>query len=214
MQGYLTYRVQHAWQMLNWHGPRQYLGRLAQRWGQGLYKRHDSIVFRRDLRAPVQLLPAKVALTVEAYTEPRREEVFRFLDHHMRRDLAERHLADGWTPMLGFYEGELVALSWFTLSPLYLDSVELYLDYGGRSGYIEGTYTDDRMRGLGVAPAVRSHICAYLRELGCDQVFVAVGEDNTSSQAVARKCGFSPFESICLRRLLGWRRYQRHRLQP
>jgi GNAT superfamily N-acetyltransferase len=195
------------------HGLFRYLNRLATNvWRYLIYKRHRSTVFRRDLAGPVELIQAKVPLDVVPYTGEHRTELYEFLAQFQPPEHIDGCFRSGWMPMLGYYQGRLVGLSWLSLSPIYLDSVELTLDYGERSGYIEYTRTDSAMKGLGIAPAIRSWICHYLREAGCKQAFVSVGNDNLASQAVAKKCGFAAYESIVLTRILGIRRHERQRI--
>lgn len=209
---YLDDRLQNTWRAVRRYGLGGYLARLAGSVRHRLACRQVSTIFRRDLAGDVKVLDAKVPLEVKVYTPDRREEVVDFLSRYLRKDIIDRHLdVEGWTPMLGYHEGRLVALSWFSEKPLYVESIDLTMDYGAGVGYIEHTQTDDSMQGKGIAPAIRSRICHHLKERGRTAVYVAAGDDNPASQAVARKCGFVPHESVEYRRLL-W--YRRHRRRP
>lgn len=210
--GYLVSRLNNTRKALRRHGLAAYLSRLTGAMYHSLVGRHVSTVFRRDLTGEVRVLDAKVPLDVRVYTPDRRQEVIAFLSAYLRQDIIERHLdVEGWTPMLGYHEGRLVALSWFSDKPLYVESIDLTLDYGPGCGYIEHTQTDDSMWGKGIAPAIRSRICDHLKQIGLKEVYVSAGDDNPASQAVARKCGFVPHESVEYTRLL-W--YRRHRRRP
>ncbi|MGH8531134.1 MAG: GNAT family N-acetyltransferase [Gammaproteobacteria bacterium] len=208
----LSSRVRNASAALRRYGPRRYSLRLAQRGSKMVYMRHAATVFRCDLAAPVKALAAKVPLQIEALSRDEHDVLYDFLSEHVRKDIIDWRLGEGWMPMVGFYQDKPIGMSWYSTQPPYLAGLGLYLNYGGGSGYIEGTITDERLRGMGVAPAIRSQICARLRELGCKQVFVCAGDDNEASHAVARRCGFEPYEAITLTRFLGLRRYERHLL--
>lgn len=195
------------------HGLPVYLARLARRaWQSLVFKRHESTVFCRELAGAVELLEAKIPVEVVPFTAERRAELYAFLGRYERPEQIDDHFRAGWMPMLGYHQGRVIAVSWCSLRPIYLDTVELTLDYGARSGYIERTRTDDAMKGQGVAPAIRTRICQYLRDAGCNRVFVSAGDDNVASQTVARKAGFVPYESILLTRVLGFRRHERKRI--
>ena len=208
----IALRFDNAWAALRRHGPVNYSRRLLFYFGRFAYKRHRAIVFRRDLTEPVDILDASAPLEFEFYSGNRNGDLHAFLDHHLRIDVVEARLRDGWTPVLAYYRGTVVSVSWFNTSPIYLDTLECNLDYGPGAGYIEGSITSEDMRGTGIAPAIRSRICRHLRGLGCKIVYVSAGEDNKASHAVARKCGFTPFETIEVTRVLWHRRYRRRRL--
>ncbi len=194
---------------LNRHGLRNYGRRLLHHFSGYVYREFTAIVFRRDLSQAVNLLKAKVPVHIECYTPAKNRELHEFLDPHIRPDVTEHRLRQGWVPVLGYWGGKLISLSWFSLNPVYLDSIECNLDYGSGAGYIEGSRTSDRAQGLGIAPAIRSLICQFLREKGCREVYVSTGDDNKASQAVARKCGFVAHEIVHFRRILWIRRYRR-----
>lgn len=195
------------------HGVAGYLSRLGRGLRDRVIRRQVSTVFRRDLGGEVTLLDARVPLEVVPYTPDKRADVIGFLGRYLRKDIVERHLdVEGWIPMLGYHEGRLVALSWFSDHPLYVESIDLTLDYGPGCGYIEHTQTDESMQGKGLAPAIRSRICHHLKQMGMKEVFVSAGDDNPASQAVARKCGFAPHEAVEYNRWLWYRRHVRRRL--
>jgi hypothetical protein len=206
-------RLGNARVALKRHGFAEYSLRLARRAGEIAYRRHAATVFRLELQCPPPLLDARVDVEIVLYAPRMHSELHRFLGVHLRPDIIDGRLADGWTPALCFFDGRIVALSWFATSPIYLESLECILDYGAGVGYIEGSRTDAEMKGLGLAPAIRSRICRHLYEVGCREVYVCVGDDNASSQAVARKCGFTTFESVVLTRVLWYRHYRRTRHQ-
>ncbi len=208
----LSSRVSNASAALRRYGPSRYSVRLAQRGSKMVYMRHAATVFRCDLAASVKALAAKVPVQIEPLSRDEHDILYDFLSKHVRKDIIDWRLGEGWMPMVGFYRNKPIGVSWYSTQPLYLASLGLYLNYGGGSGYIEGTMTDESLRGMGVAPAIRSQICAHLRELGCKQVFVCAGDDNEASHAVARRCGFEPYEAITLTRFLGLRHYERHLL--
>jgi GNAT superfamily N-acetyltransferase len=195
------------------HGVGGYLARLACGVRGRLFRHQVSTVFRRDLESEVTLLDARVPVEVVPYTPEKRTDVIDFLGRYLRKDIVERHLdVEGWTPMLGYHEGQVVALSWFSDHPIYVESIDLTLDYGPGVGYIEHTQTDASMQGKGLAPAIRSRICDHLKRMGMKEVYVSAGDDNPASQAVARKCGFAPHESVEYTRWLWYRRHRRRRL--
>jgi len=197
------------------HGLPTYVARLADDLRRAWFGTQVSTVFRRDLTGEVKPIDAKVPLTVEVYTPDKRDEVIRFLDPYLRRDVVERHLdEEGWIPMLGYHEGRLVALSWFSPRPLYVESTDMTLDYGEGCAYIEHTQTDESMWGKGIAPAIRTRICLHLQGQGFKEVYVSAGDDNTASQAVARKCGFVPHEQVAYVKRPWGRRQIRRRLAP
>jgi RimJ/RimL family protein N-acetyltransferase len=202
-------RFDNARAALRQHGAVKYSRRLMLHFLEFAYRQHAATIFRRDLTEPVPILDAGIPLQFEVYSTPRHDDLHAFLDSHVRRDLIEARLRNVWTPMLAYYRGKLVSVSWFATRPLYLESLECHMDYGAECGYIEGSRTDESLRGMGIAPAIRSRICSHLRALGCKEAYVCVGDDNTASQAVARKCGFAPFESIVLTRILWHRHYHR-----
>lgn len=208
----LSSRVSNASAALRRYGPSRYSLRLAQRLSKIVYMRHAATVFRCDLAAPVKALAAKIPVEIEPLSRDEHDILYDFLSEHVRKDIIDWRLGEGWMPMVGFYQNKPIGVSWYSTQPLYLASLGLYINYGEGSGYIEGTMTDESLRGMGVAPAIRSQICAYLRELGCKQVFVCAGDDNEASHAVARRCGFEPCEAITLTRFLGLRYYERHLL--
>lgn len=209
----LSSRVSNASAALSRYGPSGYSVRLAQRGAKRIYMRHAATVFRCDLAAPVIALAAKVPVQIAPLSRKEHNVLYDFLSEHVRKDIIDWRLGEGWMPMVGFYQDRPIGVSWYSTQPLYLASLGLYLNYGEGSGYIEGTMTDKSLRGMGVAPAIRSHICTHLRELGCKQVFVCAGNDNEASHAVAKRCGFEPYEAITLTRFLGLRHYQRHLLR-
>lgn len=208
----LSSRVSNASVALRRYGTSRYSVRLAQRGSKMVFMRHAATVFRCDLAAPVKALAAKVPVRIEPLSRDEHNILYDFLSEHVRKDIIDWRLGEGWMPMVGFYQNKPIGVSWYSTQPLYLASLGLYLNYLGGSGYIEGTMTDESLRGMGVAPAIRSRICARLRELGCKQVFVCAGDDNEASHAVARRCGFEPYEAITLTRFLGLRHYERHLL--
>jgi hypothetical protein len=177
-------------------------------WGD-VYKKQISTVFRRDLSDEVDILNAKVKLDIRVYLPSDKEVLYEFLTKYVRQDIIDNTLSQGLTPMLGFSGDELVALSWFTTEPLYLESLNLTLNYDEDAGYIEGSRTDDSMKGKSIAPAIRTRICKHLRDIGKKHVFVVAGDDNQASQAVALKCLFLPYESITMRRFLWLYNYSR-----
>ena len=205
-------RLRNARAALERHGPAEYTRRLLVHARESVYKRHAGTIFRLDLKSVPPLLEARIPVRIEAYTPERHAQLHAFLDVFVRSDVIEARLAGGWKPMLCYCEDRLVSLSWFATVPIYLESLECMMDYGPGAGYIEGSRTDESVKGKGLAPAIRSRICRYLREAGCREVYVCAGDDNTASRAVARKCGFIPFESIVLTRFLWRRRYRRERL--
>lgn len=209
----LSSRLSNASAALRRYGLRRYSARLAQRGSKLVYMRHAAMVFRRDLVTPVIALSAKVPIRIEPLSKDGHGILYDFLSAHVRKDIIAWRLSQGWTPMVGFFQDKPIAASWYSTQPLYLESLGLFLNYGDGSGYIEGTITDERLRGMGVAPAIRTQVCARLREMGCKQVFVCAGEDNEASQAVARRCGFVPYEAITLTRILGTRHYERRVLR-
>jgi hypothetical protein len=194
------------------HGILGYAWRLLHRIMQFIYKEQVSTVFRRDLANDIEILEAKIPLEIRVYQPKDKDLLFEFLTSYVRQDLIEKTLMQGLTPMLGIVNNEIIALSWFTTNPLYLESLNLTLDYGNKTGYIEGSRTDDRFKGKSIAPAIRTRICKYLRDIGMKQVFVAAGDDNIASQAVAKKCRFEPYESITMRRIFMLHNYRRHKL--
>lgn len=206
---YLHQRIQGVLKAVHRHGLLKYTWRLLRTVTESIYRKQVSTIFRRDLAGGVDLLDAKIELDVRPYQQQYQSALFEFLTQYERKDLIEEALSKGMIPMLGFVEANLVALSWFTTKPLYLESLELNLDYGDGSGYIEGSRTDDSVKGMGIAPAIRTRICKYLYDSGYKQVFVAAGDNNPASQAVARKCKFLPFESITMRRFLWIHHYSR-----
>jgi len=193
------------------HGILGYTWRLLHRIMQFIYKKQMSTVFRRDLTNDIELLDAKIPLEIRVYQPEDKALLFEFLENYVRHDLIEKILSHGLTPMLGIVNNEIIALSWFTTNPLYLESLNLTLDYGNQTGYIEGSRTDDRFKGKSIAPAIRTRICKHLRGIGMKQVFVAAGDDNIASQSVARKCRFEPYESITMRRIFMIHSYRRHK---
>lgn len=208
----LSSRVSNASAAFRRHGPSRYSVRLAQRASKMVYMRHAAMVFRRDLATPVIALAAMVPIQIEPLLRDEHSILYDFLSEHVRKDIIDWRLGEGWMPMVGSYQNKPIGVSWYSTQPLYLASLGLYLNYGGGSGYIEGTMTDESLRGMGVAPAIRSQICLRLRELGCKQAFVCAGDDNEASHAVARRCGFEPYEAITMTRFLGLRHYERHLL--
>lgn len=193
------------------YGVMAYAWRLGKRLRQKVYKHKLSTVFQRDLVESVELLEAKVPIDVRPFTDDQWTELYAFLGQYQPPASIDTHFGAGWRPMLGYHAGRLIGVSWFSAVPIYVESIELRLDYGLNCGYIEDTRTDDSMHGKGVAPAIRSHICRHLRDIGCRRVFVCVGDDNAASQAVARKCAFVPYESVTLTRFLWFRRHERIR---
>ncbi len=206
-------RFDNARAALRHYGLLAYARRLTRHFLEGIWKRHAATVFRRELTQSVEAADPVIPLVIELYSAADNAALHSFLDPHVRRDVIESRLRLGWTPMLAWYRDKLVGVSWFSTAPLYLDSLERFMDYGRGAAYIEGTRTDRSFRGMGIAPAIRSRICRHLRQLGYTRVFVCVGDDNVSSRTVARKCGFVPHESIILTRMLWHRHYQSQKVQ-
>ncbi len=210
--GTVSRRFRNARAALKRHGAVEYVRRLLRHAKELVYKRHAGTVFRLEMRGTPPILEARIPVQFEAYTPERLAQLNAFLGAFVRSDVIEARLAGGWMPMLCYCGDRLVALSWFATVPIYLESLECMMDYGPGVGHIEGSRTDESVMGKGLAPAIRSRICRHLYEAGCREVYVCAGDDNVASRAVARKCGFVPFESIVLTRLLWHRRYRRERL--
>ncbi len=208
---HISLRLGNARAALKRHGPTEYGRRLLHHFLESTYKRHAATVFRCDLEHAPALLEARVPVQIEAYAPARSTDLHAFLDRHVRSDVIETRLRQGWTPMLCYLGQRLVALSWFATVPIYLESLECHLDFGPGAAYIEGSRTDENVKGMGLAPAIRTRICRHLRALGCREVYVCAGDDNVASRSVARKCGFVPFESVVLTRILCYRHYRRTR---
>jgi hypothetical protein len=207
-------RIDNALAALRRYGTLEYSRRLLVHFRQIAYKHHRATVFRRDLSDPVPVLEPAIPLQFSPYTDNLNSDLHRFLDPHIRIDVTESRLAAGWRPLMAYFQGRVVALSWYSTRPVYIDGIESRLDYGKDAGYIEGTRTDEKFRGLGIAPAIRTRICNVLRLFGCSKAYVCAGDDNMSSQAVALKCGFLPYESIEITRVFLHRRIVRTRHLP
>jgi hypothetical protein len=192
------------------HGLLVYLKRLLRNYREKIYKTHESTVYRRVIENPVELLDAKVDLDVQAYSEKQKQLLYEFLTSYEKKDIVDSFFKQGMKPMLGFVDNKLISVSWYTTKPLYLDSVELTVDYGKHASYIERTRTHESMQGKGIAPAIRTRICSHLNNLGYKDIYVVVGDDNKASQAVAKKCLFKPYESIKLKKYFGIRRHYRY----
>lgn len=192
------------------HGLLVYLKRLLRDYREKIYKTHESTVYRRVIEDSVELLNAKVNLDVQVYSEKQKQLLYDFLTAYEKKETVDSFFENGMKPMLGFVDNKLIAVSWYTTNPLYLDSVELTVDYGKHASYIERTRTHESMQGKGIAPAIRTKICSHLNELGYKEIYVVVGDDNKASQAVAKKCLFKPYESIKLKKYLGIRKHYRY----
>lgn len=205
----LQQRIRGIIKAIKRHGVLNYIQRLFHRIWQTIYKKQVSTVFRRDLSEEVELLDAKIPVEIRVYESVDKKILYKFLSQFVREDLIDKTLDQGMIPMLGFVNDKLIALSWFTTDSVYLESLDLTLKYGNNTGFIEGSRTDESVRGKSIAPAIRTRICKHLRDMGMRQVFVVAGDDNLASQAVARKCLFKPYESITMRRILGFHSYHR-----
>ncbi len=203
--GNIVLRFDNAMASLRRHGTWEYSRRLMAYFSRLLYKTHDATVFRCDLAHPVPELETKLPVQFATYNDLWQVELHRFLDPHLRPDITELRLKAGWRPLLALFQGRIAGLSWYSIRPVYIEGIESYLDYGQGAGYLEGTRTDDRVRGQGIAPAVYTRICNIIRDLGCSQAYVCAGDDNAASQAVSLKSGFHPYQSVRLRRFLWFR---------
>ena len=210
--GYLLKRAQSVIKAIRRHGILKYLKRLNHSFWQKIFKTHHSTVFSRDLNRNMELVPAKIDLEIVSWNEDRRDELFSFLGQYERFDEIQGKLDNGWLPMFGYYNQELVALSWYSFKPIYMTSVELTLTYEGPIAYIEGLRTAQQVQGKSVMTAIITNICKYLYENGAERAYICAGDDNIASQTAIRKSGFTPYERIALTKILFWRWHSRARV--
>ena len=190
------------------HGALAYFRRLSADFMDKLFHRQVACIFVLEEGVAPSTSLVNDALTVEEVVLPPKGPVKRFLNAYVPRAVVDFRIRSGWRLMAASKDGKVLGVSWFNLDRIYVATIDTLLEYGDSSGYIEGTVTGLDARGQGVAPAIRVYICKRLREMGAKKIYVCAGDDNPASQAVAKKCGFVPYERVEFHRLL-FRKWKR-----
>ncbi|HWI50862.1 MAG TPA: GNAT family N-acetyltransferase [Symbiobacteriaceae bacterium] len=86
--------------------------------------------------------------------------------------------------------GVCVHHSWVTRGDTYIGETKSYLAIGPDEAYIYDCFTAGECRGMGIFPAVLSHVASALFGTGVTRVWIAVEEENRSSLKAIQKGGF------------------------
>jgi RimJ/RimL family protein N-acetyltransferase len=177
-----------------------------------LHSEFVSYGLRRDLRQPLTPPAAKIDLRVRPRASA---DSLSFLDPtpgstgdaEMIRRNQLRLLAAGiptcWIAIDP--DGKPCYMQWLITSR---DNARIKSQWGGvipqlgpHEALLEGAYTPDTHRGLGIMAAAMARIAESAKELGASSVITFVAEDNVASLKGCKKAGFDPY----VERRVTWR---------
>ncbi|HYO61520.1 MAG TPA: GNAT family N-acetyltransferase [Actinomycetota bacterium] len=85
---------------------------------------------------------------------------------------------------------ELLHASWVTTGAAWTREIDAYVVPPAADAYVYESFTRPEARGRGVYPFALAGICAWARDAGLGQVWVAVEDGNAPSLKAIRKAGF------------------------
>jgi GNAT superfamily N-acetyltransferase len=177
-----------------------------------LRSEYVSYGLRRDLRRPLTPPPAKIELQVRPLAP---DDSLSFLDATpgatSDADLIRRNqlllLASGIPTcfIATDPDGKPCYMQWLITSR---DNARIKRQWGGvipqlgpQEALLEGAYTPDSHRGLGIMAAAMARIAEKATERGASSVITFVAEDNVASLKGCKKAGFDPY----VERRVTWR---------
>jgi GNAT superfamily N-acetyltransferase len=113
----------------------------------------------------------------------------------------EQRWSRGEVCYAGWVEQRFVHHSWVARNDTYLGEVHGWLRLGSGEAYVYDCFTDGSCRGLGIFPAVLSHMGQELFIAGVSRIWIAVEQENRSSLKAIQRAGFRPAGSVSYRRV-------------
>lgn len=111
------------------------------------------------------------------------------------------------TPTTGCFlvhgDDGLLHASWVTTGAAWTREIDAYLAPPDGDAYVYESFTRPEARGRGVYPFALAGICAWARDAGVGNVWVAVEQGNAPSLKAIRKAGFEESYTIRYSRRLG-----------
>jgi GNAT superfamily N-acetyltransferase len=113
----------------------------------------------------------------------------------------ERRWAQGDLCYAAWRGDQLVHHSWVAQRDTYLAEVHGWVRLQPGEAYVYDCFTDGSCRGLGIFPAVLSHIGQALFAGNIRRIWIAVEEENRSSLKAIQRAGFEPAGEVAYRRV-------------
>lgn len=195
------------------HG-RRWLWRTAR---QRLYSRRVAVGIRRDLSVPLAVPPAKIPLVVRPL-QPGDDLSLIAAVGGLAPRAAEQRAAQRWFLRVGLPapwvavdpDGTVCFMTWLLTAR---DNAVIQARWRGMfpelqpdEAMIEGSYTAESHRGLGVMPDAGTRVVEQARDVGVRYVMGFISEQNAASLKAGEKAGWIPF----VKREESWLLFRQH----
>ena len=153
------------------------------------------LLYERRLDEPIVPVTTRLALVFEPFRPAAFEEYLRMHPLVPRAQLEER-LAGGDECFLARAEGRIAAVVWISRDAHFFRSIGCRYVLPAGEVYFYDSFTDPRLRGYGIAPALGLWVLERLRQSGVTRAVLAIVPENTANRRARAKNGFRPFMRI------------------
>jgi len=167
------------------------------------------LLYERWLDEPIVPVRARLPLVFEAFRPSAFEEYLR-LHPLVARSRLEERFARGDECFVARVDGRIAAVTWISCDAHFFRSIGCRYELPASEVYVFDSFTDPRLRGHGIAPALGAWVLERLRAAGVTRMVLAIAPENVANRRARAKTGFRPFMRIDYLRI-GARRWHCHR---
>lgn len=167
------------------------------------------LLYERRLDEPIAPLAARIPLVCEPFAATAFDEYLAVHPLIARARLEER-LARGDECYVARAGGRIAAVTWISRDAHFFRSIGCRYVLPATEVYLYDSFTDPRLRGRAIAPALGIWVLERLRETGVNRIVLAIVPENAANRRARAKTGFRPFmriDYLCV----GGRRWHWHR---
>lgn len=164
------------------------------------------LLYERRLDERIVPVSARMPLVFEALHASALDEYLR-VHPLIPRPQLEQRLARGDECYVARTHGRIAALTWISRDAHFFRSIGCRYVLPATEVYLYDSFTDPRLRGHGIAPALGVWVLERLRQAGVTRIVLAIVPENAANRRARAKTGFRPFMRIDYVRFRGRRRH-------
>lgn len=164
-------------------------------------KRHVLCLYERALQMPVNVVEPMVAIRSVVYDRPAEIRM-------VQASIAAQRIARGDRLFVAYHENTPVGHLFAAIRECQVEEIDDMLYVEEKEVYLYAAHTGSEFRGKHIYPHLITRASEYFKRESYEYAMIFSTEENARSRRGIERSGFSLYEEIDYRNLLGWRSWR------